>query len=313
MPLVVEKLSISTSTYSVVKEAFLRVEKGKRVAVVGESGSGKSLTALSILKLLPESLKVSGKVEVDGTNVLALKGKELRNFRWKKVAMVFQDPSASLNPLMKVKDQIGEAILYHGIAPKEEVEGRVLELLKMVNVPEPEEKMNAYPHHLSGGLKQRVAIAMALACDPDYLIADEPTTALDVTVQARILELLKELSNSKNMGILLITHDMGVVWEFAEEVFVMYAGYTVEAGRTEELFKNPLHPYTKGLIECSPRLKGGKKRKLPYIPGSVPEPSEVQKGCPFYPRCPIAKDICEKEIPPAVKADGRVVRCFLID
>jgi oligopeptide/dipeptide ABC transporter ATP-binding protein len=313
MSLIAERLSISTSNSFLVKEAFLKVERGKRVALVGESGSGKSLTALSFLKLLPENLKVSGRLEVDGINVLKLKGKELRSFRWKKVAMVFQDPSSSLNPLMKVKEQVGEAILHHRLASKEEVEGMVLELLKMVNIPEPQTKMNAYPHHLSGGLKQRVAIAMALACDPDYLIADEPTTALDVTVQAKILELLKEISRTKRTGILLITHDMGVVSEFSEEVFVMYAGYTVEAGRTEEVFNSPLHPYTKALIECAPKLGGGKKRKLPFIPGSISDSLSVKKGCPFYPRCPFAKEICKKEMPPAHKADGRMVRCFLID
>ena len=313
MSLVVESLSVSTSTgLYLVREAFLKVEKGRRVALVGESGSGKSITALSLLKLLPENLKVKGRINVDGVDLLSLKGKTLRKFRWKKVAMVFQDPSSSLNPLMKVKEQIGEVILYHNLATEDEVEERVLELLKMVNVPQAEEKMNAYPHHLSGGLKQRVAIAMALACNPDYLVADEPTTALDVTVQAKVLQLLRELSVSKKMGILLITHDMGVVSEFSEEVFVMYAGYTVEAGRTEDVLLNPLHPYTKALIECAPRL-GVKKGKLPAIPGSISDSLKVKEGCPFYPRCPVAKEVCKKEMPPAYEADGRVVRCFLID
>jgi len=171
-----------------------------------------------------------------------------------------------LNPLMKIKEQIGEALLYHGKAEKEEIDEKVVELLKLAEVPEPEERMNTYPHHLSGGLKQRVAIAMALACNPDYILADEPTTALDVTVQSKILDLLKNLSVEKNTGILLITHDMGVVAEFSQRVFVMYAGYAVESGRTEEIFEKPLHPYTKGLIECSPVLKGGEKRKLFSIP-----------------------------------------------
>jgi oligopeptide/dipeptide ABC transporter ATP-binding protein len=312
MPLIAESLSISTYGSFLVKEAFLEVERGRRVALVGESGSGKSLTALSFLRLLPENLKISGRLEVDGIDVLSLRGKALRNFRWKKVAMVFQDPSSSLNPLMKVKEQVGEAILHHRLASKEEVEGRVLELLKIVNVPQPEEKMNAYPHHLSGGLKQRVAIAMALACNPDYLIADEPTTALDVTVQARILELLKEISETKKTGILLITHDMGVVSEFSEEVFVMYAGYTVEAGKTKDVLFNPLHPYTRALVECAPKL-GGKKGKLPTIPGSISDSLKVREGCPFYPRCRFAKEVCKKEMPPTRKVDGRMVRCFLID
>jgi len=311
MSLVVGSLSIETGNYRIVKDAFLEVKKGERVAVVGESGSGKSLTALSILKLLPENLHIAGEINVDGLDVLSLQGEELRKFRWEKVSMIFQDPSASLNPLMKIKEQIGEALLYHGKAEKGEIEEKVVELLKLAEVPEPEERMNAYPHHLSGGLKQRVAIAMALACNPDYILADEPTTALDVTVQAKILNLLKNLSVEKNTGILLITHDMGVVAAFSQRVFVMYAGYTVESGRTEEIFETPLHPYTKGLIECSPVLNGGEKRKLFSIPGNIPEPSEKIVGCPFHPRCPKVKEICKREVPPTVKVEGRKVRCFL--
>ncbi|WP_163327837.1 ABC transporter ATP-binding protein [Desulfurobacterium thermolithotrophum] len=311
MSLIVENLSIRTNQFQIIKDAFFKVEKGERVAVVGESGSGKSISALSILKLLPENLKVSGNIEVDGTNVNSLKGENLRKFRWNKVSIVFQDPSASLNPLMKIKDQIGEALLYHKKVEKKEVDKKVVELLRLVEIPEPEERINAYPHHLSGGLKQRVAIAMALACNPDYILADEPTTALDVTVQSKILELLEKLSIKKNTGILLITHDMGIVAEFSQKVFVMYAGYTVEAGKTEDIFKSPLHPYTKGLIECSPILNGGKKRKLFYIPGNIPEPSEKIIGCPFHPRCPEAKEICKRNIPPILEINGRKVRCFL--
>lgn len=311
MSLVVRNLSIETGNYKIVKNAFLEVKKGERVAVVGESGSGKSLTALSILKLLPENLRIAGKINVDGLDVLSLQDEELRKFRWEKVSMIFQDPSASLNPLMKIKEQIGEALLYHGKAEKGEIEEKVVELLKLAEVPEPEERMNTYPHHLSGGLKQRVAIAMALACNPDYILADEPTTALDVTVQAKILNLLKNLSVEKNTGILLITHDMGVVAEFSQRVFVMYAGYTVESGRTEEIFETPLHPYTKGLIECSPVLNGGEKRKLFSISGNIPEPSEKIVGCPFHPRCPEVKEICKREVPPTVRVEDRKVRCFL--
>ena len=311
MSLIVRNLSIETGNYRIVKDAFLEVKKGERVAVVGESGSGKSLTALSVLKLLPENLHIAGEINVDGLNVLSLQGEELRKFRWEKVSMIFQDPSASLNPLMKIKEQIGEALLYHGKAEKGEIEEKVVELLKLAEVPEPEERMNTYPHHLSGGLKQRVAIAMALACNPDYILADEPTTALDVTVQSKILNLLKNLSVEKSTGILLITHDMGVVAEFSQRVFVMYAGYTVESGRTAEIFEKPLHPYTKGLIECSPVLKGGEKRKLFSIPGNIPEPSEKIAGCPFHPRCPEVKELCKKEVPPTVEVEGRRVRCFL--
>ena len=311
MSLKVNALSISAGNVKLVVEGELFCKKGERVAVVGESGSGKSLTGLSVLKLLPENLKVEGRVEVDGTDVLKLKGEELRRFRWEKVSMVFQDPSSSLNPLMRVGEQVAEALLFHGFKGTEkELKEKVVELFKLVQIPEAEKRFDAYPHHLSGGLKQRVAIAMALACSPNYLIADEPTTALDVTVQKRILELLLELSKSRKMGTVLITHDMGVVEEFAERIFVMYAGYTVEEGDTEEILKAPLHPYTEGLIKSSPKLTGKPKRKLPAIPGSVPEPSERPEGCPFHPRCRKAKEVCRREVPPTVEVEGRKVRCF---
>ncbi|MEO2069230.1 MAG: ABC transporter ATP-binding protein [Desulfurobacteriaceae bacterium] len=307
MSLKVENLSISTKGFKIVKDAFLEVKKGEKVALVGESGSGKSLTAFSILKLLPKDLEAKGKIEVDGIDVLSLKGKDLLSFRWEKVSMVFQDPSASLNPLMKIKDQIAEAILYHRKGNKKEIEKKILNLLRLAKIPRPKEIANAYPHHLSGGLKQRVAIAMALACEPDYILADEPTTALDLTVQAGILGLLK----SAEAGVLLITHDMGVVAEFSEKVFVMYAGHTVEYGETNEILKNPLHPYTEGLLKCSLTSLSKEKGKLFSIPGTIPEPSQKIKGCPFHPRCPKVKEICKRKMPPTVEVGDRTVRCFL--
>ncbi|SMP08849.1 peptide/nickel transport system ATP-binding protein/oligopeptide transport system ATP-binding protein [Desulfurobacterium pacificum] len=314
MPLKVENLKISTKDGKItpVKNAFLTVEKGERVALVGESGSGKSLTALSILKLLPENLIAEGNITVDDKNVFKLTGEKLRQFRWKDVSMIFQDPSASLNPLIKVGEQVGEAIkFHHPELSKKEITEKVIELFKIADIPEPHKRINAYPHHLSGGLKQRVCIAMALACNPKYVIADEPTTALDVTVQGKILELLKKISERNNVGILLITHDMGVVAEFAKKIYVMYAGYTVEHGTVEEVFSNPLHPYTEGLLKCSPTLSGKPKRKLPSIPGSIPQPNEKISGCPFHPRCPIKKEICEREFPPAKWKNGRFVLCHL--
>ncbi len=314
MPLKVENLRIFTRNENAVpvKNAFLKVERGERVALVGESGSGKSLTALSILKLLPENLKAEGNITIDGKNVLKLKGDELRQFRWKEVSMIFQDPSASLNPLIKVGEQVGEAIKFHyPQLTKEEISQKVLELFKTARIPEPHKFINAYPHHLSGGLKQRVCIAMALACNPKYVIADEPTTALDVTVQGKILELLKKISEKNNVGILLITHDMGVVAEFAEKLYVMYAGYTIEHGTVEEVFSTPLHPYTEGLLKCSPTLSSKPKRKLPSIPGSIPQPNEKINGCPFHPRCPIKEEICEREFPPAKWKNKRFVLCHL--
>jgi oligopeptide/dipeptide ABC transporter ATP-binding protein len=313
LALLVENLKVRKGEVEIVCDGHLKVEPGERVAVVGESGSGKSITAFTLLKLLPEGLKAEGRVEVDGTDVLSLKGEELRRFRWKKVSMVFQDPSAALNPLMKVGEQIGEALLYHGFkGTKEELRQKVVELLKECEVPKAEERYDAYPHHLSGGLKQRVAIAMAVACNPSYLIADEPTTALDVSVQAKILTLFKKLSAEQGTGIVLITHDVGVVAQFAQKVFVTYAGYTVEAGGVKELLNFPLHPYTEGLIECTPELscevKG--KRRLKTIPGSVPEPQNRPRGCPFHPRCRKAKQVCKEETPPLKKVGERSVACF---
>ncbi len=311
MSLKVERLRVETSSFPILKEVFWEVERGGITALVGESGSGKSISALALLKLLPKSLRVSGKVEADGIDPLKLEGRELLAYRWEKVAMVFQDPSSSLNPLLTVGEQIVEPMLYHKtVRDREEARERALELLRMCQVPKPKERFNAYPHQLSGGLKQRCAIAMALACSPSYLLADEPTTALDVTVQKRILELLKELSRRENLGTLLITHDIGVVEEIADRVFVLYAGYTVEEGSKEELLKDPKHPYTKGLIECSPKLNGGVKRRLKAIPGSVPEPSEKIEGCPFHPRCPKVKEVCRKEVPPVVTEGERRFRCF---
>jgi oligopeptide/dipeptide ABC transporter ATP-binding protein len=306
MSLTVEGLKIKNNGIELVSEVHFICKKGERIALVGESGSGKSLTALSVLKLLPENFEVEGKVEVNGKNVLELEGKDLRSFRWKEVSIVFQDPSSSLNPLLTVGEQIKEALSYHGLEPSEE---KVLNLLRIAEVPEPEERIKAYPHHLSGGLKQRVAIAMALACSPDFLIADEPTTALDVTVQRRILGLFKRLSSEENLGVVLITHDMGVVKEFSQKTYVIYSGSTVESGPTEDLFSSPLHPYTKGLIECSLSEAKG-KQKLPAIPGNVPEPSNRPKGCPFHPRCKFAKNRCREELPPLKRFGGREVRCF---
>ena len=311
MPLKVKSLRVETASFPILKDVFWEVERGEITALVGESGSGKSISALSVLRLLPESLKISGEIEVDGVNPLNLTGRELLSFRWEKVSMVFQDPSSSLNPLLTVGEQIVEPMLYHRtVKSREEGKKRAIELLKMCQVPRAQERFDAYPHQLSGGLKQRCAIAMALACNPSYLLADEPTTALDVTVQKRILELLKKLSKEKELGTLLITHDIGVVEEIADRVFVLYAGYTVESGRTEEILRNPRHPYTRGLIECSPKLNGGVKRRLKAIPGSVPEPSERIEGCPFHPRCPRVREVCTRELPPTVEEGGRKFRCF---
>ena len=312
MPLTVSNLSVKSENAELIVDVSFHCKEGERVALVGESGSGKSIAALSVLKLLPENLKVNGKIEVNGKEVLKLEGEELRRFRWKEVSIVFQDPSSSLNPLMTVGEQIGEALIYHGFrGTKEELRKRVLELLKLVKIPMAEERIDSFPHHLSGGLKQRVAIAMALACEPRFLIADEPTTALDVTVQREILSLLRELSEERKIGIILITHDMGVVEEFSDKTFVIYSGFTVEEGETREIFRAPLHPYTKGLIESSPKLgKVKNKGELPSIPGNVPEPTNRPPGCPFHPRCKFSEEICKKKVPPIKTFKNRKVRCF---
>jgi len=312
VPLRVSSLKVESSRgVQILKDVFWEVERGEITALVGESGSGKSISALAVLKLLPEGFKVEGKIKADGIGVLELEGEDLRKFRWEKVSMVFQDPSSALNPLLTVGEQIVEPMIYHGtVKSEEEGKRRGVELLKRCQVPRAEERFNAYPHQLSGGLKQRCAIAMALACNPSYLLADEPTTALDVTVQKKILALLKSLAKSESLGALLITHDIGVVEEVSDRVFVLYAGYTVEAGRAEEVLKKPLHPYTKGLIECYPKLDGGVKRKLKAIPGSVPESSEKITGCPFHPRCPRKREICTKEVPPITTLGNRQFRCF---
>ncbi len=294
-----------------LKEVYWEVKRGELVALVGESGSGKSISALTVLKLLPPSFKFSGEVLVDGVSPFKLSDEELRKFRWEKVSMVFQDPSSSLNPLLTVGEQIVEPMLYHKtVKSSREARKRAVELLELCQVPQPEDRFNSYPHQLSGGLKQRCAVAMALACSPSYLIADEPTTALDVTVQKKVLSLLRELSKKRGLGVLLITHDMGVVREVSDRLFVLYGGYTLESGRTREVLSSPRHPYTKGLIECSPGLTLAGKRRLKAIPGGVPEPSEEVKGCPFHPRCYKAKKVCKEELPPVSLEGERAYRCF---
>ncbi len=312
MSLRVSNLSVEVEGTKLIEDISFECKRGERVALVGESGSGKSLAALSVLKLLPQNFRVSGTVSLGKRDVLKLKGEELRSFRWKEVSIVFQDPSSSLNPLMTVGEQVEEALVYHGFrGSKEELKNRVLELFKLVKIPMAEERINAYPHHLSGGLKQRVAIAMALACNPKFLIADEPTTALDVTVQREILSLLGELSKKERIGTVLITHDMGVVEEFSERVFVVYSGFTVEEGRTKDVFKNPLHPYTDGLIKCSPSMESVKvKKELQTIPGNVPEPRNRPSGCPFHPRCKFKRKVCIERVPPLQTFKDRKVRCF---
>ncbi|WP_457567447.1 ABC transporter ATP-binding protein [Desulfurobacterium sp.] len=306
----IKNLSITYGEHTIVDDVTLTVKKGEKVGIVGESGSGKSITALSVVKLLPEHLKVNGTVKVNGRNIYAVSEKELnKKIRWKTVSVIFQDPSSALNPLLKIGVQIEEAIVYHESRPSS-VREKTISLLKKAAIADAEIKYNSYPHQLSGGLKQRVMIAMAIACNPDFIIADEPTTALDKKTEKEILNLLNDLVNRQNTGLLFISHDFEIISEITDRVYVMYAGYIMESGKTADVLKNPLHPYTKGLIACIPKVKGTGKRKLPVLPGHVPDIKSRPSGCPFHPRCERADNICRKKLPEITNINDREVRCF---
>lgn len=291
------------------------IEKGKIVGVVGESGCGKTLTALSIMGLLPipPANIDSGEVLFNGEDLLKLSDNELRKYRGNMISMIFQEPVSSLNPVYTVGDQIGEVIRTHEDTSKAEEKKRVVELLKLVGIPSPESRYNNYPHEMSGGMCQRVMIAMALACNPELLIADEPTTALDVTIQAGILALINELRDRIGMAVMLITHDLGVVSQVADEIYVIYAGKVVESGTIDEVFSNPCHPYTIGLINSIPSLEE-KKEKLYSIAGLIPSPNEFPKGCRFNNRCEYSFDKCFESEPELASLDGtHKSACFKYD
>jgi len=295
-----------------VDSLSLRIEEGETVALVGESGSGKSTAAMSILRLIPTppGRIAGGRIVFEGRDLLALTAAELRHVRGHRIGMIFQDPMMALNPVYTVERQIGEVLRVHGAASAREAQAEVVELLRLVGVPAPEARAKQYPHNLSGGMRQRVMIAIALACRPRLLIADEPTTALDVTVQAQVLRLIEDLKARFGMAVLLITHDLGVVAETAHRVMVMYTGRKVEEGSTREIFKDPRHPYTQGLLRAARRGEG-KGEFLWEIPGSVPSPFDMPAGCSFAPRCGIAEARCWREAPAlADVAPGRPVRCF---
>jgi oligopeptide/dipeptide ABC transporter ATP-binding protein len=279
---------------------------------VGESGCGKSVTALSILKLIPSppGRVVSGEVLFDGKDLLKLKEKEMEKVRGNDIAMIFQEPMTSLNPVFTVGDQIMEAILFHQKVDREEAKKKAIDLLDRVRIPSPEATIDAYPHQLSGGMRQRAMIAMALSCQPKLLIADEPTTALDVTVQAQVLRLLREIQREMGMAVLLITHDLGVVSEIADRVAVMYAGRMMEYGPIETIFQQVRHPYTRGLLDSIPPLEE-KRNRLNAIPGQVPDPMDLPLGCTFHPRCTLAMDNCKKAEPPLFPVNGdHLSRCI---
>lgn len=292
----------------------LTIHHRETVALVGESGCGKSVFSMSLARLIPRpGFHPAGKILFEGSDVLAMSDRQLIDLRGGKVSYIFQEPASSLNPVFRVGYQIAEAVKLHGVKPPgnaaSDINARVAELLEMVGLPDPTSRMRAYPHELSGGMQQRIMIAMALACSPSLLIADEPTTALDVTIQAQILELLRSLQERLGMAILLITHNLGLVADIARRVYVMYSGRVVESGTTEELLLRPAHPYTRGLLDAVPRLK--QTGPLKGIRGTVPHPAHLPTGCKFAPRCPGKRaqcETCEPELVPT--KGGRCVRCF---
>jgi oligopeptide transport system ATP-binding protein len=289
------------------------IRRGQTMGLVGESGSGKSVTSLSIMRLIsPPGRIVEGEIVLDGTDLVHLDEDEMYNVRGNRISMIFQEPMTSLNPVFTVGDQISEAVLVHQKVSKEQAKKRAVEMLGLVGIPQPSARYKAYPHEMSGGMRQRVMIAMALACSPEMLIADEPTTALDVTIQAQILELMKELQQRNHTGLLLITHDLGVVAEMADEVCVMYAGQIVEQADVVKLFQDPKHPYTQGLLASIPKLAMDPSQRLNVIQGTVPNLLRIPVGCRFAPRCPYAMPIC-REVDPLLGTldDGRKVRCHL--
>ena len=288
------------------------IAKGETMGIVGESGSGKSVTSSSIIRLLPPRTGkiVGGSIEFEGKDVLALSKKELNDFRGKDIAVIFQDPMTSLDPVFKIGKQMTEMIMAHQNVTKDEAWKMAVEALSKVGIPEPEKRMNSYPYELSGGMCQRVIIAMAVCCKPKLIIADEPTTALDVTVQAQVLELLKELQRDMDTDILLITHNLGVVWEMCDKVMVMYAGNTVEFTDTKTLYSNPRHPYTWGLLDSMPKLSDESKGELKTIPGTPPDLRLTGECCNFYNRCPYVTEACTQSVPPLVEVEpGHFVAC----
>ncbi|PTX64283.1 peptide/nickel transport system ATP-binding protein/oligopeptide transport system ATP-binding protein [Melghirimyces profundicolus] len=288
----------------------LQIGEGKTLGLVGESGCGKSVTSLSVMRLLPEKARISGEIGFLGEDLLQKDQKELERIRGDKISMIFQDPMTSLNPVLTIGEQIEEVIRYHQGGTKQEIRDRTLELMDLVKIPDSERRIREYPHQMSGGIRQRIMIAMAIACDPELLIADEPTTALDVTVQAQILALIRELQEKLNTAVLMISHDLGVISQVADDVAVMYAGQVVEWTTTEELFESPKHPYTQGLIRTIPRMDE-QQGELEEIPGMVPELSQEFKGCRFYDRCPKAMKACKKADINLLDVEQSKVRCLL--
>jgi oligopeptide transport system ATP-binding protein len=296
-----------------VEDVSFYVMPGETLGVVGESGSGKSITGLSIMRLIPNppGKIVNGEVIFEGQDLLKLNDDQIRRIRGNQIAMIFQDPMTSLNPVLTINRQISEALQLHMGMSKDQAKARSIELLRMVGIPNAEERIDQYPHQFSGGMRQRVMIAMALSCDPKLLIADEPTTALDVTIQAQILDLMRSLQAERDTGVIMITHSMGVVAGMADRVQVMYAGSIVETATTEEIFANPRHPYTVGLMKSIPRLDARERERLEPIRGLPPDLIDLPDICPFVPRCDYAREKCEQKRPPLLEvAPGHMSACW---
>ena len=294
-----------------IRDVSFSIEKGEILALVGESGSGKSVTSLSIMRLLSSNGTIlpGSSIKFNGTDLMTLSEKQMRQIRGNRISMIFQEPMTSLNPIFTVGDQILESIKLHTKLNKKEAKEKLLHLLDTVGIPNPVKRINDYPHQMSGGMRQRIMIAMAMACEPELLIAEEPTTALDVTIQAQILDLIYKMREKFNISVLLITHDLGVVAEAADKVAVMYCGRIVEQGTTEEILTNPYHPYTLGLLKSIPRLDDYSPR-LYMIPGMVPPPEEVPEGCAFADRCDRCSEHCRQALPPLKVIADRKVRCI---
>lgn len=296
----VTQFKTDEGTLTAVDNVSFKVEAGKTLGIVGESGCGKSVTSLSIMRLIqPPGKMASGQIFFQGQDLLTLSEEKMRDIRGNSIGMIFQEPMTSLNPVFTCGDQIEEALRVHQVGlSKEALKAKAIEMIKMVGIPAPEKRYNEFPHQLSGGMRQRIMIAMAMCCNPKLLIADEPTTALDVTIQAQILDLMRNLQKSYGTGLILITHDLGVVAEMCDHVVVMYAGKVVESGTVFEIFENPKHPYTKGLLESIPHFESGQRlERLKTIPGLVPSLLHLPKGCRFQDRCPNKKSDCEASIP----------------
>ena len=302
---------LSQGTAKAVDNVSLTLNPGETLALVGESGCGKSMLALSILRLVPAPGKIiHGQIKFNGQDLLLLSEKQMQKIRGNKISMIFQEPMTALNPVLRIGEQICEPLIYHQGLSRNQAREKALKLMQQVGIPDPEKRFFDFPHSLSGGMRQRIVIAMALSCSPKIILADEPTTALDVTIQAQILNLLQKMQKTNNMAIILITHDLGLVARTCQRVNVMYAGKIVEQSPVREIFNSPLHPYTQGLLDSLPRID--KDKKLLPIPGTVPDLLNLPSGCAFHPRCKLKKPICQQKEPPLFSySQTRKVKCWL--